>query len=459
MANLPGNIYAGGAVTLNSTPYVQYYLQSKAREQAKKEAIDKFYMDMGKSLTPTGVYSNDIPLFIDKKNQWQQHAMDNKDILNNPRHPQYAEKVAENSYLYNDAASIPELSKSKVKNFQEYMSAVKPNMKNVTEDTIEYGSKILAPLGQNAPLDLTRISYTPELFDAKNQDAFIKTAMSNVKPDRTFGEPKIDAKSHQVINPYTDAYSTEGKQKIATNAALVYDNDKAAQAYFENEFHEHDADYENFNKAFKEYFKRDIASPKDAAIGWALSHAGVEEKGEQRAAYNPYLGINVSSGGGNNVAGGGNAWVSEVVGAFKGGDKQTVKNAIGKLFAGNGTYELEPDAYGVFDNNNTGENLVITARPRGLTEKGRKKPAEQIVISKDDTNLSNKLLGWYQRLTGSDAKGEKAIIGNSTNTAPPKQAAKKSYNVNGKSYSHDALINMGYTEDQIQEAIKLGTIK
>lgn len=290
MANLPGNIYAGGAVTLNSTPYVQYYLQSKAREQAKKEAIDKFYMDMGKSLTPTGVYSNDIPLFIDKKNQWQQHAMDNKDILNNPRHPQYAEKVAENSYLYNDAASIPELSKSKVKNFEEYMSAVKPNMKNVTEDTIEYGSKILAPLGQNAPLDLTRISYTPELFDAKNQDAFLKTAMSNVKPDRTFGEPKIDAKSHQVINPYTDAYSTEGKQKIATNAALVYDNDKAAQAYFENEFHEHDADYENFNKAFKEYFKRDIASPKDAAIGWALSHAGIEEKGEQRAAYNPFAG-------------------------------------------------------------------------------------------------------------------------------------------------------------------------
>lgn len=151
---------------------------------------------------------------------------------------------------------------------------------------------------------------------------------------------------------------------------------------------------------------------------------------------------------------GSNQWVSEVVGAFQGGDKQAVKNAIGKMFSGNGTYELEPDAYGILDNG----QLAITARPRGLTEKGRKKPAEQIIIDKNDSDIAHKLEGWYQRLTGSDTKGERTIISNS-NVPQPKKATAKSYDVGGKSYSHNDLLTMGYTEDQIQQAIKLGTIK
>jgi len=79
------------------------------------------------------------------------------------------------------------------------------------------------------------------------------------------------------------------------------------------------------------------------------------------------------------------------------------------------------------------------------------------LISKNDPDIVYKLQGWYQKLTGSDTKGEKSAIGGGN--AAPKTETKKSYSVGGKSYSHDALIKMGYTEDEIQQAIKLGTIK
>jgi hypothetical protein len=43
--------------------------------------------------------------------------------------------------------------------------------------------------------------------------------------------------------------------------------------------------------------------------------------------------------------------------------------------------------------------------------------------------------------------------------AKPPQPKTSKYNINGKTYTSNDLIKLGYTQEQINQAIKLGTIK
>lgn len=74
------------------------------------------------------------------------------------------------------------------------------------------------------------------------------------------------------------------------------------------------------------------------------------------------------------------------------------------------------------------------------------------ILKPDASNLKAQLVGLYQDIAGSSTKAEKSLAA---------EPAKKSdmYNVGGKSYSKSDLNKMGYTDAQIEQAIKLGTIK
>lgn len=75
---------------------------------------------------------------------------------------------------------------------------------------------------------------------------------------------------------------------------------------------------------------------------------------------------------------------------------------------------------------------------------------------------TEKLIGFLPKV-GTNLKaqagvGEKrAVIQGGNSTTPPPKSQK--YSANGKSYTHGDLLKLGYTEEQIQQAIKLGNIK
>lgn len=74
------------------------------------------------------------------------------------------------------------------------------------------------------------------------------------------------------------------------------------------------------------------------------------------------------------------------------------------------------------------------------------------ILKPDASNLKAQLVGLYQDIAGSSTKAEKSLAGEPA----PKSVT---YKVGGKSYSKSDLNKMGYTDSQIEQAIKLGTIK
>ncbi len=94
----------------------------------------------------------------------------------------------------------------------------------------------------------------------------------------------------------------------------------------------------------------------------------------------------------------------------------------------------------------------INAVKAGLTDDGSQTEGFQRQAEEGFGNLfgtrsgSDIYNGWDKPKTGK--------TGTQTETA-----SKSAYNVNGKDYSESDLIGIGYTKEQINQAIKLGTIK
>ena len=59
----PSNPYASGAIVFDSAPYVEYYLREQQKEDAKSEALDKYYQEEMSKVSPAGLRANDLPFF------------------------------------------------------------------------------------------------------------------------------------------------------------------------------------------------------------------------------------------------------------------------------------------------------------------------------------------------------------------------------------------------------------
>jgi hypothetical protein len=79
------NPYRGGNVAIDFTSKpLQVFLQMQQKQQAKAEAIDKYYKDYEKSLNSAGLTSEEQKIFTDKLNEVKGFAIKNKEKLTNP---------------------------------------------------------------------------------------------------------------------------------------------------------------------------------------------------------------------------------------------------------------------------------------------------------------------------------------------------------------------------------------
>jgi len=98
------------------------------------------------------------------------------------------------------------------------------------------------------------------------------------------------------------------------------------------------------------------------------------------------------------------------------------------------------------------EDGEIAVYKTSKNDKGEK------VLSFDNDKLIGFLPKVGTNLKAQPGVGEKrAVIQQGNELTPPPKSQK--YNVSGKPYTHGDLLKLGYTEEQIQQAIKLGTIK
>jgi len=73
----------GVALDISSKP-TQGYIQQEQRAQAKREALDKYFMDYEKTLNSAGMRQQDQNIFLDKLGQAKQYYLQNRDKILNP---------------------------------------------------------------------------------------------------------------------------------------------------------------------------------------------------------------------------------------------------------------------------------------------------------------------------------------------------------------------------------------
>jgi len=161
------NPYRSGniAVDFTSKP-TNLFIQLQQKEAAKREALDKYFMDYEKSLNPAGMRSQDQDVFLNKLGQAKQYYLQNRDKILNP-----AKYGAEFQSTYNatlrDAQNLIGQSKQAYgedKAFKTYIDQLHKSGKAVDEnqvfDMLNRSKKAIG-LGYEAPDATTIESWTP----------------------------------------------------------------------------------------------------------------------------------------------------------------------------------------------------------------------------------------------------------------------------------------------------------
>jgi hypothetical protein len=99
----------GIALDISSKP-VNLAIQLEQRNQAKREALDRYFMDYEKSINPAGMRSQDQDIVLKKLNENKQYYMQNRDKILNPS--KYGAE-AQSQYMAGFKDILSDISKSK----------------------------------------------------------------------------------------------------------------------------------------------------------------------------------------------------------------------------------------------------------------------------------------------------------------------------------------------------------
>ena len=101
--------YKGTDVDISSKP-VNLAIQLHQKEEAKKEALDKYFMDYEKSLNPAGMRQQDQDVFLKKLQENKAYYLKNRDKILNPA--RYGAE-AQSQYMANFKGILSDIDKSK----------------------------------------------------------------------------------------------------------------------------------------------------------------------------------------------------------------------------------------------------------------------------------------------------------------------------------------------------------
>lgn len=267
----PSSLYGGNANVFNFTPIIQYHQRQEAIKRAKEDAADAYFRDLSKGLTPTGMAPNDIKDFVDKKNLAQNYAIQNRNILRNPRDPRYAATLNEVNYRFNDALEHAERSKAKVQNILPIRKMfTNPQLSELLDDEIRPNlEKASLPVSDPnyTPFDESTIQLKPKPF---NTAAWNKEAAEGLKMGDLIESTTTDPNTLKQITTIKSTYSPEDLDIINKKSANKYITDRSARQFVKDieanpEYHK------KLNDVFKATYGVDIQDPSELLTAATLS--------------------------------------------------------------------------------------------------------------------------------------------------------------------------------------------
>lgn len=492
MTNLPSDIYSGGAVKLDSQPFVNFYTNMLAKKQAKDEALDQYYQNQFKNVNPAGARTQDLPQFTEKVNEWQKFYYQNKDNIRNPR-KDGGKAASEFQSRLIDAQNYIQQSKNEAKITQEVMPLLRdPDKRSRIPDSV-IGDLAIHDLPLSDPkrksFDFSKLNFDAKPFDVNMQKNYLQGIQQGLKMDEAITGVKKDPNGFTQTVTTTASLGDQAKGAIQNRAAGAYASDPSFKHFVDTELSK-PGNYQQLNSIFKKQYGTDIAHPEDLATAWSMgaiqdqqTKQKTEDDWKARQDYlqsqrNNLLDKRLAAEKAGKKDEGG--WINEYVGVLK---EQSMGGPKFPYKYGNGTtvneYDIPMDAtlskllekqkvqpdYLRY-NPETGKFRPIYAKYETVVEKnsaGKDVEVTRIAKGKDgkfavDETLSQPLsepqlvLALGGRVTPTQRTVEmKRSLQN--------QQSKGGYKLNGKTYSKKELNDLGYDDNEIDQFIKGGLIQ
>lgn len=485
--NLPQGLGNAYTEVLDSSPILNFNLQQKARkaamENAKNEAFDEYIRGLNTKITPTGVRAVDMDAFNDRKSRWVQHTMENKDKLRSMD----VQTQMENNRLYQETLNIPIESKSaeeQKKPMVEILTdpnkrsrlstAVLPviashdeSLYKKDEATGEYVRN-----DKRTPIDYNSNIFDPKMDFAKSFEGWFK----GMDRGEIVGKDAIsrDSETGTVKFPTEKKFTPEQIKQGAINTIndVLADSEKKNFYQYKWEKVDHDSpEFTELNKHLKSVFGSDavIDSAEELAAAEAIAQAkAMTEKGtkdlfnrelaNQRAVNRIFIN---NSGGGGGVSGNefdrigyeislpmieGKVYNKEKTEPYTGSWAIFGKNIPRQTIAilKTGGIEVDPNKQYYLDIRN-GVTEQITTVPD-------KNGAVQKIADRIDMENAQK------KANSEPQKASQPYYGGRDNPVPTKEKKTEPKPITPTYRSAD-LIKAGWTQDQINKAVKAGKIK
>jgi hypothetical protein len=481
-----------------------FYERQQLRQQAKQDALDNYFRDLGKNITSSGMRSQDVPGLLQKNKDWQQYYQQNKSAILNPK---LDNGQAYSTYmsLYQDQLGHINQSKEALKTMDEVGKLrINPQTSYVSDDPhfMEQIQKHELPIGDpnRQGINLATMALPDKPIDTKELDAYNKYLTGGISHDKIPGQTE-NIGNFKTRTPIYSQYSPENQKVIGEHAANAYDTDRRwrneANKVFKNLMHD-PTEYEKYNSKFKSLYGSDIDSPKEAWIAKGIldNNMKATEYKEGEDVYGRSIAL-------DKLRTANDLWLAKEKAKIPSADVEMNnawlegywRNRIQPAKQGQPTkfadpdhplqmkigYELKPDKVmldalakggrqpdAVYVTTNNEIQPVFYEYEEIHDDKGKKIGVQvktdqsgQPVPDKDlskPMDLEQALISTGYK-TLSKGKAFSQTMSNIVNSGESKpQAKQKSYSINGKSYTHKQLNDMGYDDKEIQQAINSGII-
>lgn len=267
------NPYRGGNVAIDFTSKpTQLAINLRQREQAKAEAVDKYFKDWEKSINPAGLSKAEVDIFAKKLKEVQEFGIKNKQAITNPSRYGYD---AQSTLMagFKDLQGFIEQGKQATaerKAFKDYINQAIKSGKRVSDNYLDVMNNAMLPVGAGyTPPDMMQV----DIYDPYDEKRFSTNVLGGIKlPTEEINEREVINKkpTNKVIKKTYEILDDNSLKNIQLGAINEYKNNRGTREYFDELFKDKDFT-SKVNEKFKKAFNKDISSGADLAIGYALT--------------------------------------------------------------------------------------------------------------------------------------------------------------------------------------------
>lgn len=428
------NPYSSGAVVFDSTPYTEFYIREQQKEQAKDEALDKYFQEWDKSINPAGMRNVDTQDFLNLINENKDFYFKNKAAIKNP--------ALDGGRAYNEWSSRGKTAMGLVSQSKDLAGkedlinksiiAAKQKGLPVTDRVVIDLERFRQPLRSSNWRDFNpdNLDFQPKPFDPTR---FTKDIFGDIKfSTKLVSESKLP-ETKQIKKVMEEVMPNEALPLIRSRAAAAYSTSPSVKEYVDSSMQD-PMRFQKLNSLYSSRFGKNIENAEDMAAAVALSFSPVgttkdvivDDKEALMKLRDSYIKGRQKGSGGRGAGStfdflkkateiaqtGNSSLLNDYLSAWKAGEKTGIKgDKIGFQAA-----EITPD----------GKIKISYTTPLSSGGVTIGRPQTDILDTKDP-QLLNKLTGLHQLFLGSDIKAEKAAQEEaiSAATKAPKQTKKE----------------------------------